>query len=152
MFPVMKVRMFVAIMAVAVVLCGCRRRDILTFDIHVPGMTNGVLARRATTAVMAELAVPAKNVMSIATNTAGDTVTLTYSVAAIPANKKVLPENVREIHTDTSRHVVTVTYDSMKTARKNIEFAIAKAGLAANEVPASPMTLKKGTPPNPKAP
>jgi copper chaperone CopZ len=33
---------------------------------------------------------------------------------------------------------VVVTYDSMKTARKNIEQAIAGAGFTANDIPADP--------------
>jgi hypothetical protein len=148
----MKVRVLLGIVAATVILCGCRRRDILTFDITVPGMTNSVSARRATAAVLGELAIPPRQVMSVVTNAAGDTVTMTYSIGRIVANKKVPPVNVREIRTDTARQVVTVTYDSMKTARKNIEFAIANAGLAANEVPASPMTLKKDAPAPIKAP
>lgn len=31
---------------------------------------------------------------------------------------------------------VTVRYDSMKLARKNIEFAVAEAGFGANDIPA----------------
>jgi hypothetical protein len=33
-------------------------------------------------------------------------------------------------------HSVTLKYDSMKTAIKNIEYAIAEAGFGANEIPA----------------
>jgi periplasmic mercuric ion binding protein len=33
---------------------------------------------------------------------------------------------------------VTVTYDSMRTAMKNLEHAIAKAGFDANDIPADP--------------
>lgn len=35
---------------------------------------------------------------------------------------------------DLERHCVTVRYDSMQTAKKNIEFAIAKIGAQANDV------------------
>ena len=49
---------------------------------------------------------------------------------------------VDEIRLDMANRTVTVTYDSMLLALKNIEFAIADAGFAANEVPAKPEALK----------
>ncbi len=35
---------------------------------------------------------------------------------------------------------VTVRYDSMKLARKNIEYAVVEAGFGANDIPAKPRT------------
>ena len=47
-------------------------------------------------------------------------------------------DGVRKAETafDLERRHVTVTYDSLKLSMKNIEFAVAEAGFAANEVPA----------------
>jgi len=47
-------------------------------------------------------------------------------------------EGVRDAETafDLDRRHVIVTYDSLRLSLKNIEFAIAEAGFAANEVPA----------------
>lgn len=140
------------VVAVMCVLGACRRQDILTFEIDVPGMTDEASARRAMTAVLGQLAIPPAQVMGASSNASGSIVTLKYSVAKIPPNRKVRPAHIRQMHSDLSRHVVTVTYDSMKMARKNIEFAIANAGMVANEVPANPMQLKKDAPPKPKAP
>jgi len=42
------------------------------------------------------------------------------------------------IHADVSHRTVTVTYDSLLRARKNLEFAIADAGFAADDTPADP--------------
>ncbi len=145
----MKLRAILAVVVVTVALCACRRQDILTFEISVPGMTNEVVARRAMSAVAQELKIPDRQVMGIKANTSAGTLTLTYSVTTIPPDKKVLPRHKRQIHADMSRHVLTVTYDSMKTARKNIEFAIANSGLAANEVLANPMEIEKDAPPKP---
>lgn len=41
------------------------------------------------------------------------------------------------------RRTVTVSYDSLLTALKNIEFAVAESGFQANEVPAKPEAVKK---------
>jgi len=43
-----------------------------------------------------------------------------------------------EIRLDMANRTVTIMHDSMLVALKNIEFAIADAGFAANEVPAKP--------------
>lgn len=42
-----------------------------------------------------------------------------------------------KVDVDFARRVVTVQYDSLMTARKNLEFAVAEAGFQANEVPAN---------------
>ena len=44
--------------------------------------------------------------------------------------------NAATLRVDMTRRTVTVSYDSLMTALKNIEFAIAEAGFQANEVPA----------------
>ena len=41
-----------------------------------------------------------------------------------------------KVEVDLSRRTVTVSYDSLVTALKNLEFAIAEAGFQANEIPA----------------
>ena len=43
---------------------------------------------------------------------------------------------------DLDKRVVRVRYDSMVTAKKNLEFAIAEAGFKANEVPANDTAAK----------
>jgi mercuric ion binding protein len=53
--------------------------------------------------------------------------------AAASRAEGVLPDGVT-----TGAQTVTVTYDSMRTALKNLEFTIAKAGFDANEIPADP--------------
>lgn len=40
------------------------------------------------------------------------------------------------ITVDLAKRIVIVRYDSMVTAHKNLEFAVAEAGFQANEVPA----------------
>lgn len=40
------------------------------------------------------------------------------------------------VQVDLQRRMVTVTYDSLTMSRKNIEFFIADAGFAANDIPA----------------
>ena len=41
----------------------------------------------------------------------------------------------RKTRFSVEKRTVTVTYDSMATAKKNIEFAVAEAGFAANQIP-----------------
>jgi copper chaperone CopZ len=47
-----------------------------------------------------------------------------------------------KIQVDLASRSLTVPYESLYTARKNIEGAIADAGFAANEVPANPEAVK----------
>ena len=47
------------------------------------------------------------------------------------------------IQIDAEKRTVTVTYESLHTAIKNIEFAIAEAGFNANEVPANLEAVRK---------
>ncbi|OGV62327.1 MAG: hypothetical protein A2283_06015 [Lentisphaerae bacterium RIFOXYA12_FULL_48_11] len=46
------------------------------------------------------------------------------------------------ISVDFGSKMVMVRYDSLVTARKNLEFAIAEAGFQANEVPAKPEAVR----------
>jgi len=46
------------------------------------------------------------------------------------------------ISVDFGARMVLVRYDSLVTARKNLEFAVAEAGFQANEVPAKPEAVK----------
>lgn len=43
--------------------------------------------------------------------------------------------NPKKTRFSVEKRTVTVTYDSMMTAKKNIEFAVAEAGFAANQIP-----------------
>ncbi|MGI6086712.1 MAG: heavy-metal-associated domain-containing protein [Kiritimatiellia bacterium] len=43
---------------------------------------------------------------------------------------------VKTVQPDISAGIVRVTYNSMQIARKNLEFIIANAGFAANDIPA----------------
>lgn len=52
---------------------------------------------------------------------------------AVVRTPGVIPDSVVA---DTAQGTVTVEYDSIFLARKNIEFAIAEVGFAANDVPA----------------
>ncbi|NLE67709.1 MAG: heavy-metal-associated domain-containing protein [Lentisphaerae bacterium] len=45
-------------------------------------------------------------------------------------------QGIKTIQPDLTRRVVTITYDSMKLARKNLEYTIAGAGFDANDVKA----------------
>lgn len=56
-------------------------------------------------------------------------------VRAISRCQGVLPNSV---NVDLDRRTVTVEYDSIQTAFKNIEFAVAEAGFRANLIPAKP--------------
>lgn len=79
----------------------CRKRDMRTIVIQVPGMKNEACSRIVKDALL---------------RTPG-----------------VLQESVS---TDVAAHTVTATYDSIFLAKKNIEFAVAEAGFAANDIPA----------------
>lgn len=48
-----------------------------------------------------------------------------------------------DIKIDLVTRTVTVEYESLVTALKNVEYAIAKAGFSANEIPADPEAAKK---------
>ncbi len=47
---------------------------------------------------------------------------------------------------DMDKRIASVKYDSLKLAKKNIEFAIAESGFAANDVPANEAAAKKLAP------
>ena len=52
------------------------------------------------------------------------------------AVSKCVGVDTSKTRVDLMKRTVTVTYDSLFTALKNVEFAIAEAGFQANEVPA----------------
>jgi len=94
-------------------IAGCRRHDYRTITIDVPGMKNQKCVEIVTQAIVNEL----------------------MRCMAFEPDKK--------IEVDMTRRTVTVTYDSLKLSVKNIEFAIAKAGFTANDVPADPSAYEK---------
>lgn len=106
-----------AVVAIAVLIGigagGCRRYDYRTVKIDVPGMKNKACSERVYQAVYQELG----------------------QSQALP------PKNGVEVNL--SERVVKVTYDSLRLSLKNIEFAIADAGFAANDIPANPEGVKK---------
>ena len=51
--------------------------------------------------------------------------------------------NMASLQFDAANHRVTLKYDSMQTAKKNIEMAIAKAGFEANGVTLESVGTKK---------
>lgn len=55
---------------------------------------------------------------------------------------KCVGVDVAQTRVDLTKRTVTVTYDSLITALKNIEFAIAEAGFQANEIPAKEDAVK----------
>ena len=59
--------------------------------------------------------------------------------AALRKQAGVQPKGVA---IDLDKRTVTVRYDSMMTAQKNLEFAVAEAGFQANEVPAKAEAVK----------
>lgn len=91
----------------------CRRHDYRIITIDVPGMKNRQCVEIVTQAIVNEL----------------------MRCMAFEPDKK--------IQVDMTRRTVTVTYDSLKLSVKNIEFAIAKAGFAANDVPADHAAYEK---------
>jgi hypothetical protein len=112
-----------ALLALAVLCClSCRKEDIRTAVLEVPGMKNQACADRIAKAVATEL-------------------------AAGPADDAT-PQRIQAvvlsgtIKTDLDRKIVTVVYDSLRLSLKNLEFAAARAGFAANNTPADPEAVK----------
>jgi copper chaperone CopZ len=50
----------------------------------------------------------------------------------------------KSIDVDPKKRQVTLRYDSLLLSLKNIEFALAEAGFAANDIPARPESAKPG--------
>ncbi len=65
----------------------------------------------------------------------------TIIVKALEASTGVQPGS--NIKVDLASRTVVVSYESLVTALKNVEFAVANAGFAANEVPANQDAAKK---------
>ena len=104
----------ICILIFVVCFCGsCRRHDYRTVQIHVPAMKTKACAKIVSKAVYREV----------------------QRCHALPEDK---PMSV-----DLGTRTVTVTYDSLKMAQKNVEFAIAEAGFATDEVPADESAAKK---------
>ena len=96
-----------------VCLCSCRRHDYHTVEIHVPEMSNHACAEIVSKAAHGEVA----------------------------RCRALHPE--KPLSVDLRTRTVTVTYDSLKLALKNIEFAIADAGFATQDVPANKAAAEK---------
>jgi copper chaperone CopZ len=65
------------------------------------------------------------------------------SEIVVRAVSKCVGVDASKTRVDLMNHTVTVTYDSLITALKNIEFAIAEAGFQANEVPPECRVMEK---------
>lgn len=91
------------ILGLALVTTSCRKDDIRTTDISVPGMTNSACAK-----IIQDSFTTPQGVM----------------------------QGIMTIQPDLLKKEVKITYDSMKLARKNLEYTIAAAGFDANEVKA----------------
>lgn len=94
----------VACLALAV---SCRRQDVRTAVISVPGMKNEKCA--------------------------------TIVVQAIQRSQAI-PED--RIKVDLGKRTVTAQYDGLQRNLKNLEYAVAEAGFAANEIPANAEAAK----------
>ena len=105
----MKLRFLLINIALLMVAVSCRRSDIRTVTIKVPGMNNAACAA--------------------------------IVVKALEATPGIQPGNA--IKVDIAARTVTASYESLITALKNLEFAIADAGFAANEVPANAAAASK---------
>ena len=94
------------VVVLAVCTMSCRQKDIRTVTLNVPGMTNEAAAA---------------SIRKILAGTHG-----VYQRVG---------ESATPVKTDLAAGTVTVTYDSMQTAIKNLEFAIATNGYATINVP-----------------
>ena len=104
-------RTFILSIALAACLAGCRRTDERDFEISIPGMTaadtNAVYAALAQFGGVKTVSVPG------------------------PGGTRV---KAKAVSFDLESGKVRVVYDSMQVARKNLEFALAEKGFAANGV------------------
>jgi copper chaperone CopZ len=98
----------------------CRQHDLRTLVIDVPQMRNQACAN-----IVAKALWPSPGLKRI-------TFTPKYKNEPVPY-AQLLSDSVKF---DIDNHKVTVVFDSLLTADKNIEFLIAKAGFAANSIPA----------------
>lgn len=101
--------MLAGLVACIVAVAGCRREDVRTVVIRVPGMKNKACAERITQALQETR----------------------YGV------------RMDSLQTNLESRTLILNYDSMLLSLKNIEFVVAKAGFAANEVPADKAAAEK---------
>ncbi len=94
---------------------GCRRRDVRTAEIDVPGLKN----RKCEEIILKKL----------------------LPVAGIMPDIKAKPLRPL-IYFDIPRRKVTITYNSMQVAVKNLEHHIASAGFDAGPIPANADAFK----------
>lgn len=84
-----------------IVAGGCRREDVRTAVVYVPGVKSAEC--------------------------------LEYIYKALATEQGIAPESV---DVDLKAKILKIRYDSVKLSSKNVEFTIAEAGFAANEIPA----------------
>lgn len=100
----------------------CRKADIRTVVIQVPGMKNEACAKRVSNAAASEVAAGPR----------ADANSKRVQAALLSGSVKA----------DLATRTVTVRYDSLRMSLKNLEFAIAKAGFDANNTPARPSAVE----------
>ena len=106
-----------------VVASGCRKQDVRTVTLQVPDMKNQSCAERVLEAVAIELTSDPRVRPD------------RQSIQAVLLSGAVQP--------DLRLRTVTVKYDSLKLSLKNLEFAVADIGFAANNTPANEEARKK---------
>jgi copper chaperone CopZ len=111
---------FVGIVCLIFAGTSCRQQDNRTLIINVPEMRNEACVRVIAASLWTSPGIKRKEFHPRRKN---DPVPFEY----------LLSDSVTF---NISRRQVTVVYDSLLTADKNIEFRIAKAGFAANDIPA----------------
>jgi copper chaperone CopZ len=102
----MRTTVLLAVACVALAV-SCRRQDIRTVVIAVPGMKNEKCAALIT--------------------------------EALQRTQAVAPDRIK---VDLEKRTVTASYDSLQRNVKNLEYCIADAGFAANEIPANAEAVK----------
>jgi len=121
-FSAMKKNILILMGCFSLLMAGssCRQHDLRTLVIDVPQMRN-----QACVDIIAKALWPSPGLERISFNPR-------YKNEAVPY-ADLLGKSVKF---DIPNHKVTVVFDSLLTADKNIEFLIAKAGFAANSIPA----------------
>jgi copper chaperone CopZ len=102
----MRTTVWLAVACVALAV-SCRRQDIRTVVISVPGMKNEKCAA--------------------------------IVVDALQRTQGVAPDRIK---VNAEKRTVTASYDSLQRNIKNLEYCIAEAGFAANEIPANAEAVK----------
>lgn len=118
------------LMAVLVVSgTSCRRSDVRVVEIHVPEMKNDSCARIVSWAVGNEMS---------------RGITHHDAKTQDSLRRRRINDMLQKgtIKTDIDARILTVEYESLTLAIKNLEYAVAKAGFSANEIPADPKAAK----------